>query len=57
MDYLMCPRVEMRMECPECEYPLSEARYPLDERLPHFTTYCEDVIQEALFGYDEGAVK
>jgi len=30
-----CPRVEMRMECPECGYPFCEAMYPLDKRLPH----------------------
>ena len=30
-----CPRVEMRMECPECGYPYSEAKYALDERVPH----------------------
>ena len=30
-----CPRVRMRMECPECGYPISEARYELDPSVPH----------------------
>ena len=31
----MCKRVDMRMECPECGYPYSEAAFPLDEQVPH----------------------
>lgn len=31
----MCKRVDMRMECPECGYPYSEAMYPLDPSVPH----------------------
>lgn len=30
-----CPRVAMRMECPECRYPFSEAMYPLDLLIRH----------------------
>lgn len=30
-----CPRVRIRMECPECGYPLTEARYSLDRRISH----------------------
>lgn len=26
-----CPRVQARIECPECWYPASEARYGLHE--------------------------
>lgn len=25
-----CPRVQQRIECPDCGYPYSEAQYPLD---------------------------
>jgi hypothetical protein len=31
----ICQRLEMRMECPECDYPLSEAALPLDPAVPH----------------------
>lgn len=48
-----CPRVAMRMECPECGYPYCEAMFPLDKRLPHFLTYLEDVIEETIFAYEE----
>ena len=27
--YGVCPRVEQRIECPECEYPASESLYML----------------------------
>jgi hypothetical protein len=30
-----CPRVAVRMECPECGYPFSEALLPLDPTIPH----------------------
>lgn len=30
-----CPRVYMRMECPECGYPLCDARYGLEAHVPH----------------------
>lgn len=30
-----CPRVRIGMECPECEYPMSEAMVPLDPDVPH----------------------
>jgi hypothetical protein len=30
-----CPRVWQRMECPECDYPYSEAFYPLNRAIPH----------------------
>ena len=30
-----CPRVQQRMECPECAYPFSEAMVGLDESVPH----------------------
>ena len=30
-----CLRVQMRMECPECGYPYSEALLPLDPRVAH----------------------
>lgn len=52
MDHLMCPRVEARMECPECGYPHSEARYPLDKRLPHLQTKCEDLIMEIIHEWE-----
>jgi len=38
----VCPRVEMRMECPECGYPYSEAALELDTSVPH-----KDPIQVA----------
>lgn len=53
MDKPECPRVAYRMECPECEYPYSESAFPLDERLPHFLTCCEDLIEETIFDYEE----
>ena len=31
----MCPRVNQRMECPECHYPFSEAAHALDLKIPH----------------------
>ena len=43
-----CPRIEVRMECPECGYPLCEARYILDERLPHMEEEDLAVVQHAL---------
>lgn len=30
-----CPRVELRMECPECGYPYSEAAWSLVLEIPH----------------------
>lgn len=30
-----CPRVAIRMECSECNYPLSEAKYEWDGSTPH----------------------
>lgn len=48
-----CPRVAYRMECPECGYPYSEAAVPLDPRMPHFLTECEDLIEETIFEYEE----
>lgn len=48
-----CPRVVYRMECPECGYPYSEAAVPLDERMPHLLTECEDVIDEEIHAYEE----
>lgn len=30
-----CSRVRQGMECPECEYPYSEAAFPLDPNVPH----------------------
>ena len=38
MKKIVCPRVKMRMECPECEYPFHEALYKLDNRVPHKAT-------------------
>lgn len=31
----MCPRVWLRMECPECGYPYSEALYSTVKSIPH----------------------
>jgi hypothetical protein len=43
-----CPRVARRMECPECGYPYSEARYALDLRIPHQgSRFC--AIRDALY--------
>ena len=36
--YKGCPRVDLRMECPECGYPFCEAMYMLDPRIPHLDT-------------------
>lgn len=33
----ICPRVRMRMECPKCGYPISEAAVPLDPDVPHMS--------------------
>ena len=46
---MICPRVAQRIECPECEYPASEALYmlfpdELNNNLAIDTTYAEEVI-------------
>lgn len=46
-----CPRVEMRMECPECGYSLSEATLPLDKELPHMLTDSQYLIDAVTMEY------
>ena len=52
----MCPRVEYRMECPECKYPYSEAKHPLDCTLPHYLTSSLDVVEEEIFNYQSSQI-
>lgn len=37
-----CERIRLRMTCPECGYPDSESRYPLDLKIPHTDCFNKD---------------
>ena len=49
---MMCPRVQYRMECPECGYPYSEAIYSLDSALPHYLASDYLCIETTISNYE-----